>query len=209
MAFTKYTHAWDKKQITVLACCSAAGYVLPPLVVFSRKSLYPNLTIGEIPGTMYGLSDNSWLDGEIFENWFTHHFLVHTPGIRPFLLLLDGHSTHYNHIFIRRAAQEKIVVFFSPSNTTHLTKPLDKGAFGPLKTCWNQACQEYMRKNPGKVVTQYEFMSVPSAKLVGPCQWSMLRFPSKLQAYILWIVVLFVYWVHVYHPSLFFFHPYI
>ena len=43
------------------------------------------------------------------------------------LLLLDGHSTHYNS-FIRQAAQEKVVVFCLPPNTTHLTQPLDKGA---------------------------------------------------------------------------------
>jgi len=28
---------------------------------------------------MYGLSDNGWIDIEIFENWFIHHLLVHAP----------------------------------------------------------------------------------------------------------------------------------
>lgn len=149
----------NKKQITVLGCANAAGHALPPLVIFSRKALNQKLTIGEVPGTMYGLSDNGWMDSEIFENWFLHHFLLHAPSSRPLLLLLDGHSTHYNPAFINTAAKEGVVVFCLPPYSTHLTQPLDK-LFGPLKSYWNQECQHYMTKNPGKVVTQFDFMQV-------------------------------------------------
>jgi len=45
-----------KAQITVESCCSAAGYVLPPMVTFDQKSLKPQMTFGEVPGTVYGLS---------------------------------------------------------------------------------------------------------------------------------------------------------
>ena len=150
----------QKKQITVLACGNAAGYVIPPLVIFSRKTLNPELTVQEVPGTMYGLSDSGWMTSDIFENWFIHHFLVHAPAGRPLLLLIDGHSTHYNPSFITKAAHEKVIVFCLPPNTTHLLQPLDKSAFGPLKTFWNQECQDYISRNPGKVVTQYSFMQV-------------------------------------------------
>ena len=94
----------NKRHISVLACCNAAGYVIPPLVIFARKGLNPQLTDGEVPGTMYGLSEKGWMDSDIFENWFTHHFLAHIPSTRPILLLLDGHSTHYNPAFIKKAA---------------------------------------------------------------------------------------------------------
>ena len=93
----------------------------------------PQLTDGEVPGTMYGLSEKGWMDSDIFENWFTHHFLAHIPSTRPILLLLDGHSTHYNPAFIKKAAHEKVIVFCLPPNITHLTQPLDMGIFGPLK----------------------------------------------------------------------------
>ena len=109
---------------------------------------------------MYGLTDNGWMNGEVFDNWFTHHFLAHAPAVRPLLLLLDGHSTHYNPSFIRKAAQEKVIVFCLPPNTTHITQPLDKGVFGPLKVAWAEQCHRYMQLNPGKVVTQYEFMAL-------------------------------------------------
>ena len=48
--------AGDKTQITVLSSCSAAGYALPPFVIFDRKTLKPELTVGEVPGTVHGLS---------------------------------------------------------------------------------------------------------------------------------------------------------
>ena len=116
----------NKKRISVLACCSAAGYMLPPLVIYERKVLNPDLTVGDVPGTCYGLSDNGWMNSEIFENWFIHHFLVHAPASRPLLLLVDGHSTHYCPGFARMAAHERVIVFCLPPNTTHLTQPLDQ-----------------------------------------------------------------------------------
>ena len=55
-----------KAQIIVLACSCAAGYVIPPFVIFNRKSLSQELTRGEIPGTLYGLSDSGWMSRDLF-----------------------------------------------------------------------------------------------------------------------------------------------
>ena len=74
------TTVGEKAQLTVLACVSASGYALPPLTIFDRKRLKPELTAGEISGSIYGLSDN---DSEIFEEWFEKHFLAHVPPVRP------------------------------------------------------------------------------------------------------------------------------
>ncbi len=96
----------DKAQLTVLDCCSAAGYSLSPFVIIDRKSLRPEFTVGEVPGTVYGLFQKGWIDGELFELWFTHHFLAYTPPVRPLLVLMDGHASHYQPSIIRRAAEE-------------------------------------------------------------------------------------------------------
>ena len=86
----------NKTQITVLVCASAAGNPIPPMVIFDRKNLNQEMTIGEVPGTMYGLNPGSgWIDQELFRDWFERHFLQYAPAARPLLLLLDGHSTHY------------------------------------------------------------------------------------------------------------------
>ena len=64
----------DKSQITILACVSAGGHCLPPMVIWDRKSLSAELTKDEIPGTIYGLSDKGWIDHELFNIWFHNHF---------------------------------------------------------------------------------------------------------------------------------------
>ena len=147
----------DKGQITVLACCSAGGYSIPPLVIFDRKSLKPEMTLGEVPGTMYGLSNSGWMDTELFETWFTNHFLAYIPPIRLVILLMDGHSSHFGPFFVNQAAEEKVIVFCLPPHSTHRTQPLDKGVFGPLKRAWREECHEYLSNNPGKVITRYQF----------------------------------------------------
>lgn len=147
----------DKTQITVVACVSAAGYCIPPMVIWDRKILSPELTHGEVPGTIYGLSKNGWMDMELFDLWFTNHFLRFAPAARPILLLLDGHSSHYCPDTVRLAAQEQVILFTLPPNTTHLSQPLDKGCFSSLKVAWKEACHHFLTMNPGKVVTIYQF----------------------------------------------------
>ena len=48
----------DSSQINVLACANAAGYCIPPMVIFDRKTLNPELAAGEVPGTFCSLSDS-------------------------------------------------------------------------------------------------------------------------------------------------------
>ena len=45
-------------QITVVGCVSAAGYCVPPMVVYNRKSYFASAEMvqGEIPGIAYGFS---------------------------------------------------------------------------------------------------------------------------------------------------------
>ena len=110
-----------KEQVTVLACASASGYVLPPMIVYKRKNLTPQLRAEEVDGTAYGLSPSGWMDGELFHEWFQLHFLQYAPAVRPLLLLLDGHSSHYRLEFIREASTQGVIVFCLPPNTTHVS----------------------------------------------------------------------------------------
>ena len=95
----------DKSQVTVVGCVSAAGYCIPPMVIWDRKTLHPDITKDELPGTLYGLSSKGWIDQELFHVWFESHFLRYAPPARPLLLLMDEHSSHYCPETIRSAAQ--------------------------------------------------------------------------------------------------------
>lgn len=116
-----------KTQITVLACVSAAGYAIPPFVIYDRKSLNVEWTANEVPGTAYGLSERGWIDSELFMGWFYHHFLMHAPKARPLLLLIDGHASHYNPAVIEKATEESIILSACPQ-ILHI-----------LFSCWTDA----------------------------------------------------------------------
>lgn len=152
-----YVSAGNKSQITVIGCVSAAGQCLPPLIIWPRKTMAPELAIGEIPGSVYGLIERGWATRELFEQWFKKHFLRYAPAARPLLLLLDGHSSHYSLETMKMAMKDDVIILALPPNTTHLTQPLDKGTFGPLKTRWRQVVHDFRVSHPGRVVTQYNF----------------------------------------------------
>ena len=113
-----WTTGGDKSQITVVGCVSAGGYCLPPMVIYDRKTLHQDMSKGKVAGTMYGLSSKGWIDQELFDSWFKHHFLWYVPPQRPMLLLMDGHSSHYCPQTIHFAAKEKVILFTLPPNTT-------------------------------------------------------------------------------------------
>ena len=122
----RYRCSGDKTQITVLGCCSTTGQAMPPFVVFAAKQLNHMWTNGEVPGTRYGLSDSGWTDRGLFHGWLMEHFLTHAVSGRPLLLLVDGHSSHYDPVSIRFAKEHSIHIFCLPPHTTHEAQPLDK-----------------------------------------------------------------------------------
>ena len=100
----------NKAQITVVGCINAPGQAIPPFIVFDAKILNLQWTENEVPGTTYGLSDSGWMDMELFKSWFFKHFLNHACSNRPILLLLDGHSSHYNLEAINLAKENGVII---------------------------------------------------------------------------------------------------
>ena len=61
------TSAERGKTHTVFVCVSAAGFVLPPLMVYPRKKSVPDhLKEGGIPNTMFTNSENGWGNKDIY-----------------------------------------------------------------------------------------------------------------------------------------------
>ena len=156
----RYRTSGNKSQITVIGCVSAAGQAIPPFVIFAAKSLNFDWTVGEVPGTTYGLSDKGWVDTTLFQGWLINHFLKNAVSSRPLFLLLDGHSSHYQPALLKFAKDQEIILFCLPPHTTHESQPLDTSVFKPLKQHWQEVCHEYMQKNPGKLVTKYQFSTL-------------------------------------------------
>ena len=150
----------NKSQVTVIACVSATGHVIPPFVIFDAKMLNYEWTKGEVPGTMYGLSTTGWVDTHLFKKWLTNHLLKNAVAERPLLLILDGHGSHYQPELISYAKENGVVMFCLPPHTTHETQPLDTSVFKPLKQNWQEVCNRYVQANPGRVITKYSFSAL-------------------------------------------------
>ena len=60
-------------------------------------------------------------------------FLKHAAYEQPLLLLLDGHSTHYQPDLAYYAINYQVLLLCLPPHATHETQPLDCTVFSPFK----------------------------------------------------------------------------
>ena len=103
-------------------------------VLFAAKQLNSLWTRNEVPSTQYGVSDKGWVDQELFHIWLKEHFLTNDVAQRPLLLLLDGHSSHFEPQCIQFAKDNGIIIFCLPPHTTHECQSLNVDLFSPLKS---------------------------------------------------------------------------
>ena len=156
----RYRCSGQKSQITIIGCGSATGQAIPPFIIFAAKQLNPLWMKDEVPGSRFAVSDNGWIDQDLFHFWLTEHFLTHAVASRPLLLLLDGHSSHFKPDTIRFAKEHGIVVFCLPPHTTHECQSLDCSLFGPLKTKWRSVCHSFHQKHPTAVISKLNFCAL-------------------------------------------------
>ena len=95
---TKQSYSESKgtrDHITVNACVSTSGQVLPPHIIFA--SSYPSGPYGrEGPdGALYSISESGYMDSELFCGFLNQLFIPRTRHASgPKLLILDGHRSH-------------------------------------------------------------------------------------------------------------------
>ena len=74
------------------------------MVIWNVKTMHSDIAAGEVHGMLHAFSCNGWIDQELFDIWLNYLFLLYAPSVRPLILLIDGHSTHYCPETIRAAA---------------------------------------------------------------------------------------------------------
>lgn len=76
------------KTHTVLACVSASGHVLPPMMVYPRKRVLFKKGL-----SLFVTSENGWINADLYLEWMKF-FVANIPPTRPILLVQDGHASH-------------------------------------------------------------------------------------------------------------------
>ena len=76
------------------------------------------------------------------------------------LLIQDGHSSHVSIELIEKAHENNVCLLCLPAHTSHILQPLDVGVFKSFKSNFNKACGNYMKVNPGRVITNDVLASI-------------------------------------------------
>ena len=74
------------------------------------------------------------------------------------------------------SAKNRVLLFALPPNTTHLTQPLDRACFAPLKAAWRYECHQFYTSHPGRVVTHLDFCELFSKA------WYQAMIPRNITA---------------------------
>ena len=106
----------NRDNITVVACGSAGGKLLPPLIIIKGKThraIYAYDTSQSQTGA-------AWTEDVLGSLWFKKIFLPNCGPSRPQLLIMDGHHLHEATEMLETGRQENIIILTIPP----LNKPL-------------------------------------------------------------------------------------
>ena len=98
-------------------------------------------------------TSSAWMTVDIFSEQYLPHFIKHskcTPE-KPVLLILDNHCSHISLPAIELARKSGIVMLTLSPHTSHKLQPLDRSVYGPMKTYYNRAMDNWMREHPGSL----------------------------------------------------------
>lgn len=143
------------ENVTVIACCSASGAYIPPMVIFKGIRHRPEYVENMPPGTIVTMSETGYINEELFLTWL-QHFQRHRPRGKC-ILILDGHASHHSLPCLEYCSENKIELLCLPPHTTHVLQPLDRAVFKPLKTFYNQSATMYIRNHPSNSITKLNF----------------------------------------------------
>jgi len=145
------------KNVTVICCVSAAGNYVPPMFIFPRVRVRPDLLDRGPTGAVARANKSGWITEALFEEWFDHFINYVQPKSRsqPTLLLADGHCSHINNLsLIEKARDNNVILLIFPSHCTHKLQPLDVAVYKSLKWHYDKEVSLWLRNHPGRAVTE-------------------------------------------------------
>lgn len=153
------TSAERGQLVTVVCCFGADGSYMPPLFIFPRKRMKPELMLNAPRGSWAICHESGWIQTEIFKEFIKFsRASVDNPVL---LFLLDRHASHTKNIDIINLGRDNGVHVLSfPPHCTHRLQPLDVGFMKPFSTYYTEAANSWLRLNSGKIITQIQVAEV-------------------------------------------------
>jgi hypothetical protein len=148
------------KWTTVIQGINAAGWTIPPFIIFAGRYHLSTWYKEDIPQDWaIVVSDNGWTTNELGVEWLKH-FIKHTEGKvvgAHWLLLLDGHKSHQSLEFQELCKENNIYTLCMPSHLLHLLQPLDIVCFSVLKRAYSHEIEVLIRHYINHI-TKLEFL---------------------------------------------------
>jgi hypothetical protein len=150
----------NRKWVTVIQGINAAGWAIPPFIIFAGQHHLSAWYEEDIPQDWaIAVSDNGWTTNELGVEWLKH-FIKHTEGKivgARRLLILDGHKSHQSLEFRELCKENNIYTLCMPSHSSHLLQPLDIVCFSVLKRAYSHEIEALIRHHINHI-TNLEFL---------------------------------------------------
>lgn len=143
------------ENVTVVACVSATGNVMPPMILFKGKRMKPEFEDNLPAGALVKMSPKGSMTTELFIEFINHMAKYKVHG--PILLIFDGAACHLDYSIVDAAEKHEILLFCLPSNTTHELQPLDKSVYRAYEAYWDQEVLNYWDRHPERRLTKTRF----------------------------------------------------
>ena len=136
-----------RKMVSAMACMSASGGFLKPLLVFNGKrppmwQEHPELN----PATFdIGFSPTGRMEENVFFYWmqlFVHQ-VREMPLQKPILLLLYYNTADVTIATLEMAKDAGVVLHMLPPRSSHILQPMDHACFKPLKEAFRESVDYY------------------------------------------------------------------
>ena len=153
----------ERTWISIIECISAGGDYLPPVVIYTGKSVqqqwFPK-DLTDYESWQFTASENGWTCNDIGHEWLTQHFLPKTdPGQGDWrILIIDGHNSHVSDEFMVSCAMNKVYLAPLPPHSSHVTQPLDISVFSPLKSYYRKSLDKFGNDDIGSAVSKQNFL---------------------------------------------------
>ncbi|CAF4778747.1 unnamed protein product [Pieris macdunnoughi] len=147
--------------VTIALAGNATGNHIPPMFVFPRKRFKDHFIRDGPTGSIGTANGSGWMQEEdfyIFLKFFKDQ--IRPSKENKTLLLLDNHASHIAVKNIEFCRENGIILLTFPPHCTHKLQPMDRTVFGPVKKAVNTACDNWMRSNPGKVMSIYDIPGI-------------------------------------------------
>ena len=156
-----YAHSHGTTEhISMLCTASAAGFPLPPMIIYPK--VYPGgaYTFAGPDDAVYGKSESGYVDSELFIKWMEKIFLKFAVPERPIILFIDGHKSHVTLDVVDMARNNDVILFCLPPHTIHALQPLDVAIFKSFKNHFSKAVKALSFAKKNFVVSKRDFAQV-------------------------------------------------